>query len=124
MQRIPIKFVTAGMSLAKAVAREDGMVLAGEGTVLTDSAIDRLKNAGIPSLVVKGRPLPGLASGMDLHKVKERLPYLFRKYQDEQLMLTMQKMLEQYLDKAIAAEEETRRDEMGKQLAEGGEQGA
>lgn len=120
MQRIPIKFASAGMSLAKPIAREDGMVLVGDGTVLTDSIIDRLKNAEIPSVVVKGRPLPGLASGLDLCKVKERLPYLFRKYQGDKLMMTMQNMLTQYLDKAIQGKEEARRAEMGKQLADQG----
>lgn len=121
MQRIPIKFATAGMSLAKPISRDDGMVLAGENTVLTDSIIDRLKNAEIPSVVVKGRPLPGLADGLDLAKVKERLPHLFRKYQDDKLMTTMRMMLEQYLEKAIVAEEEARRAEMGSQLAGGKE---
>lgn len=124
MQRIPIKFATAGMSLAKPIARGDGMVLAGENTVLTDAIIDRLKNSEVASVVVKGRPLPGLASGMDLARVRERMPHLFRKYQDNKLMVTMQKMLEQYLDKAVQAEEEARRAEMGQQLADGKEQGA
>lgn len=121
MQRIPIKFASAGMSLAKPITREDGMVLAGENTVLTDSIVERLKNAGIASLVVKGRPLPGQASGMDLTKVKERLPHLFRKYQNDKLMVTMRMMLDQYLAQAIKAEEEARRAEMGGQLAGGKE---
>ena len=121
MQRIPIKFASAGMSLAKPITRDDGMVLAGENTVLTDSIIERLKNSEIPSVVVKGRPLPGLASGMDLNKVRERLPHLFRKYQDDKLMMTMRMMLDQYLGKAILAEEEARRAEMGGQLAGGKE---
>lgn len=121
MQRIPIKFAAAGMSLAKPIVRSDGMVLAGEGTVLTGSIIDRLKNAEIPSLVVKGRPLPGLASGLDLPKLKERLPELFRKYRNDKLMVTMQKMLEQYFERALRAEEEARRAEMGQQLAAGQE---
>lgn len=120
MQRIPIKFASAGMSLAKPIAREDGMVMAGDGTVLTDSIIDRLKSAEIPSVVVKGRPLPGLASGLDLCKVKERLPDLFRKYQGDKLMVTMQNMLTQYLDKAIQGKEEDRRSAMGKHLADQG----
>lgn len=119
MQRIPIKYAAAGMSLAKAVSRDDGMVLAGEGTVLSEAIIERLKNSEIPSLVVKGRPLPGLDSGLDLVKLKDGLPRLFRKFQDDQLMLTMQKMLEQYFAKAIAAEEEARRAEMSQQLSGG-----
>lgn len=121
MQRIPIKFATAGMSLAKPISRSDGIVLAGENTILTNAIIERLKNAEIPSLVVKGRPLPGLSSGMEISKVKARLPHLFRKYQDDKLMQTMQKMLDQYFQQAIEAEEEARRAEMDKQLADGQE---
>ncbi len=118
MQRIPMKFASAGMVLAKPIARDDGMVLAGEGTELTGSIIDRLKNAEIPSVVVKGRPVPGLASGMDLNKVRGRLPHLFRKYTDDPLMTAMRNMLDQYLQKAIEAEEEARRNENSQQLAE------
>lgn len=118
MQRIPMKFASAGMVLHKPIAREDGMVLAGEGTVLTDSIIDRLKNAEIPSMVVKGRPVPGLESGMDLRKVQQRLPHLFRKYTNDPLMNTMRNMLHQYLEKAIAQEEESRRAENSQLLAD------
>lgn len=117
MQRIPMKFASAGMVLHKPITREDGMVLAGEGTVLTDSIIDRLKNSEIPSIVVKGRPVPGLESDMDLNKVRERLPHLFRKYTDDPLMNAMRNMLDQHLIKAIALEEESRRAENSQLLA-------
>lgn len=117
MQRIPLKYADAGMILGKAVARPDGMVLAGEGTVLTDNIIDRLKNAGLPSIVVKGRPVPALASGLDLKKSKNRLSHLFRRHKENPLMWTLRNMIDQYFDVCIAQEDEARRKEMEANLA-------
>ena len=112
MQKIPLKYAFEGMILGKPVTRDDGMVMAGEGLTLTESIIDRLKNSGINSVTVKGRPVPGLDSGdVDLAKMKERLGHLFRKYQQNPLMWTLRNMLEQYLERAIALQEEAARQE-------------
>ena len=116
MQRIPIKFAVPGMVLVKAVVKEDGMVLAGEGLELSDAVISRLRNAGVPSLAVKGRPLPNLASGLSLPKALERLPHLFRKYPEDQLMRATRGIVEDFLLRAIAREEEERRTEMSRQI--------
>ena len=106
------------MVLAKAVSRDDGMVLAGEGLALTVSIIERLHNSGVKSVVVKGRPMPGLDSGdIDLVKMKSRLGFLFRKYQQNPLMWTLRNMLEQYLDRLIAQQEEAQRTEMAGMLS-------
>jgi hypothetical protein len=95
------------MILAKAATRADGMVLAGAGMQLTDAALNRLKDAGIASIVVKGRPMPSLnTGGIDLSKMKERLGHLFRKYQQNSLMWTLRNMIEQYLEQIIAMQEE------------------
>lgn len=108
MQRIPIKFATQGMILAKSASRADGMILAGENMVLTDAMVDLLKKAEIPSLVVKGRHFPDLPSGVDLTRVRERVPHLFRKYKDDKLMMAMRKVLEQCLARAVQTGEEER----------------
>ena len=118
MQRIPIKFAAAGMTIAKVVNRGDGMVLAGEGLKLTDSIIDRLRNAGVGSLVVQGRPLPGLNDGFDLQKLLGRLDYLFRKYRRDPLMWTMRNLLEQHFKKAIEEQEQAQREARETQLAQ------
>lgn len=119
MQRIPIKYASEGMVLAKPVARDDGVVMAGEGLALTDSIIQRLANSGINSVTVKGRPMPNLDSGeIDLAKMKERLGHLFRKYQQNPIMWTLRNMLDQYLDKAIALQEEALRQERSEMLGE------
>jgi hypothetical protein len=122
MQRIPIKFASPGMILAKPALRSDGMILAGEGFVLSDSVLEKLKDAGLSSLVVKGRPLPNLGAGMDLAKVRERIPHLFRKYQDDPFMNAMRNLLEHFVDKAIEREKEYRMLEMpGDTTREGGD---
>jgi hypothetical protein len=95
------------MVLAKAATRADGMVLAGVGMQLTDAALSRLKDAGIASIVVQGRPIPGLDTGdIDLSKMKGRLGHLFRKYQQNSLMWTLRNMIEQYLEQIIAMQKE------------------
>jgi len=118
MQRIPIKFAAAGMVLVKSVSQANGMVLVGEGVELTDSIISRLKNAGVPSLTVQGCPMPNMPSDLSLSKALERMPHLFRKYQEDPLMKSMRGMVEQVLRKAVAREEKERKAEMQKQLAD------
>jgi hypothetical protein len=121
MQRIPIKFASPGMILAKPALREDGIVLVGEGLVLTDSILEKLKSSDLSSLVVKGHPLPGLGKDMNLSKVRERMPHLFRKYEDDPFMNTMRNLLEHFLDKAIEREKEYRMVGMqGEPAQEGG----
>ena len=117
MQRIPIKFACDGMILGKPVLKNNGMVLVSEGTKLTDSMIERLRNTEVTSITVKGRPLPALSGGLDLGRMQSRLSHLFRKYQQNPLMWTLRNMLEQHLNKCIAEEEQARRNEMEQNLA-------
>lgn len=57
MQKIPLDKATSGMVIAKPVMNESGVVLIGEGTALTDAALEKLKDLEIPHVIVKGRPL-------------------------------------------------------------------
>jgi len=59
MQKIPLEKATEGMVLAKPIARENGVVLMGEGTELNELLIERLKGLDITKVTVKGRPLGG-----------------------------------------------------------------
>ena len=59
MQKIPLEKTTEGMVLAKPIARENGVVLMGEGTELNEQLIERLKGLDITKITVKGRPLGG-----------------------------------------------------------------
>jgi hypothetical protein len=106
------------MILAKSVARPDGMVMAGEGLQLTDDLLGRLKDAGVASVVVKGRPMPDPDNGdVDLTKMQSRLNHLFRKYQQNTLMWTLRNMIDQYLEQIIALREEESRLEREQELS-------
>ncbi len=59
MQKIPLEKAAEGMVLAKPIARENGVVLMGEGTELNEQLIERLKGLDITKITVKGRPLGG-----------------------------------------------------------------
>jgi hypothetical protein len=107
LQKIPIKYADSSMILAKAVTRSDGMVLAGADLQITDNLLSRLKDAGIVSVVVKGRPMPAMDSGdIDLPKMRGRLDHLFRKHQQNTLMWNLRNMIDQYLEQIITAQEE------------------
>ncbi|HOP41295.1 MAG TPA: hypothetical protein PLI53_09655, partial [Geobacteraceae bacterium] len=60
MQRIPISFAEPGMVLAKEIVRPDnpaGPALCGAGMELTESLINRLRDMGVQTLIVKGHPV-------------------------------------------------------------------
>jgi hypothetical protein len=58
MQKIPLDMAKSGMKLAKDVLTDNGRVLCGQGTELTDSLLLRLDNLGIQSITVEGFPVP------------------------------------------------------------------
>lgn len=71
MQKIPIDKAVSGMVLGKPLSRKDGVVLMGEGTVLTEQLIDRLKDMDIAKVFVKGRPLT--VEGEESKTLEQRL---------------------------------------------------
>ncbi len=88
MQKIPLAKARVGMVLAKPVLRENGMVLIGEGTRLSEEHLTSLKRQGVNFIVVKGAPvkMEGGSYGISLEKRQERLDYLFRKYKEDKWM--------------------------------------
>ena len=108
MQKIPLKMATHGMILGEAVQREDGLVLVGAGTELTESIINRLTASGIGSITVKGQPIAGGAGG-DYKSLIENLGPMFRHYQNDRFMLGLQGVLRKYFqvkqDEAEAAKQ-------------------
>lgn len=60
MPRLPPTDLEPGMKLAKPVTNESGMVLLKEGTELTDSLIDKLRNMGVDAVYIKGTSRPAL----------------------------------------------------------------
>lgn len=113
MQKVPIEVVKPGMVLAKGVTSDAGMVLCGEGTELTDSIIERLKQKNVSHLTLKGHPVDLGESKSTEQKVNE-LKERFSRVQSDPLML---KILEA-IESAIIALDTERKDES----TEGGHQ--
>jgi hypothetical protein len=105
MQKIPVKLAAPGMKLAKAVVREDGITLVGEGVELSESLIARFEQSGISTITVKGNPvqMDGLPGSTDYDKRAERINHLFRKHTDNAFMMTLKKVLSQYFRLKAAA---------------------
>jgi len=57
MQAIPLTLATSGMTLARDILREDGIILCGKGTVLSEALIERLKRLGVQTITVEGHPI-------------------------------------------------------------------
>ena len=103
MQKIPLKRAIHGMILGEPVKREDGLVLVGAGTELTESIINRLVASGISSITVKGNPLE--RSGNDYGKLVESLNPMFRHYQENRFMMGLQGVLRKYFQMKLAEAE-------------------
>lgn len=98
MQKIPLQLAQPDMVLAKAVTRENGMVLVAAGTVLNSTLLFRLENMGVEQVVVEGDPLDaGSGGGAEaLAKKREKLDHLFRNFKDDKYMQRVKKIVDAY----------------------------
>lgn len=106
MQKLPLRLAEPGMVLAKPVTRGNGLVVAAEGTELTQGIISGLERMEIESIVVEGNPvdMDGIAGGIRYEKRIERLDHLFRKYEDDQYMMRLKTSIKKYFQIKSAAE--------------------
>ncbi len=103
MQRIAVTKATSGMVLAQAVSMPDGgPVLVGEGVVLTDSLINRIRQAGVGTICVEGNPLGGQGTVGNLRLVAEKLPFLFRRHTENVFMMTICAVFSHHFARRIA----------------------
>lgn len=107
MQRIALERADENMKLAKPVVNDSGVTLIREGTVLSRSLIERLKNLGIREIIVRGRPLK--TEGKEdkpLSVLEKELEDRFRPTQSDPLMRQMKQIFLREL--RFWAEEEER----------------
>lgn len=111
MQKIPIDLAAPGMTLAKAVTRENGMTIMAEGMELTDSLIERLQSMSIDRITVQGNPVDmgGTGSGTVYAERLERLDVLFRRYENDKWMKRVKDRMGQYFQIKAAAQEAKRK---------------
>lgn len=107
MQKIPISLAAPGMVLAKAILRENGQVLVGEGTELSESLVNRLGSMKVDAITVQGHPvnMEGVGGGTSFATRIERLDHLFRKHQADPWMNKVKAHMHQYFTMKAAAEE-------------------
>ena len=92
MQRIRIDQAAAGMVLARKVENAKGMILCGDGTVLTDTLLERLERSGVSHLTVEGRPVAE-QEGPSLREELEALDARFAGTVGEPLMEAIREMV-------------------------------
>ncbi|HBE95140.1 MAG TPA: hypothetical protein DD766_00465 [Desulfovibrio sp.] len=115
MQKIPLNLAKPGMKLAKAVTRDNGMVVMGPGMELTESHLERLRSMEVDRITVEGNPLEGGSSGVDTsaaHRL-ERLDHLFRRLGGDPWQDEVRGFLNEYL-RIKAAEQAARAAAEGK----------
>jgi hypothetical protein len=106
MQKIPLPLAEPDMVLEKPVTRDNGMVLVGQGTVLTEVLIERLRNMEIPSIVVQGHllDLDGGGAGTSFGRRSQRLDHLFRHAGSDPFMQDVKAFLADYFTRKGAVE--------------------
>lgn len=84
MQKLPLKYLSPGMKIAKPVANDKGIVLCGEGTMVNSSILSALHKREIPYVYVDGHPvdLPEL-NEPPLEERIQMLGHRFRKIADQ-----------------------------------------
>lgn len=97
MQKIPLEQVTEEMVSAKNVRMPDGSCIIQAGQPFDATVLRRLERTGAATVVVQGRPVPGLDMGYDAERLATRMPHLFRNFQDDPRMMQFCRLLQKIL---------------------------
>ena len=94
MYLISINDIRPGQVVAKAVTNTKGAVLCPSGFKLTESAITRLKNTGVESIIVEGE-----AGGDVEQDMEKRLEELARRFEsvEDPIMIQLRAAIEKRL---------------------------
>ncbi len=91
MAKVAIANLKAGMRLTKPVVNETGMVMFGEGTVLTDQMITKLSNMNISAVFVEGAQQRTKTKDEALREIEQRFA---RSGENEQMKMLKKVMIE------------------------------
>lgn len=94
MKRVLIDRLKPGMKLAKPVVNDAGMILIGEGTVLSGAHISRLENMSISSVFVEGTSGPAKTKDELIAELDAR----FKKTEDEPYMATLKRIMKEVIE--------------------------
>lgn len=89
------------MKLARGIESANDTKLADEGEMLTTASLRRLSMAGIQSLVVCDKPVPGYDMGYDCAVCYQRLPFLFRNHKNDPFMTKLMTFLAEHFEERL-----------------------
>ncbi len=94
MKRVSVENLKPGTKLAKPVLNDSGMIIIGDGTVLSDSHISRLQNMNISSVFVEGTAGPSKSKEELLAELDAR----FKKTGEEPYMSILKRVLKEQIE--------------------------
>jgi hypothetical protein len=105
MQRIPLSLAKPGMTLAKPVLRDNGLVLVAENTELSESLLERLTRMEIETITVQGHPVDMGGGDESPYALRiARLERLFRRHVEDAWMQGVREHIRQYFQlKSVGA---------------------
>lgn len=93
MKKIATESVTAGARLARPVVNDSGITLFGEGTILDEKSIERIKGLGIDYIYVEGASSPRRPIEEEFKELEKR----FSKAIDVPYMTTIKTAVKEYI---------------------------
>jgi len=106
MQRIPLNLAKPGMTLAKPVLRDNGLVLVAENVELSESLLERLMRMEIETITVQGHSVDmGDGGESPFARRAARLEHLFRRHADDAWMHRVREHIRQYFQLKSAGAE-------------------
>jgi hypothetical protein len=92
--KVSVSSIKPGMRLSKPVINEAGMILLGEGTVLTNALIERLQNMNVSSIYIEGASEPERSKEDMLSEIDAR----FKKTEDEPYMGLLKRIFKEHIE--------------------------
>jgi len=94
MPKIPVSNLEPGMKLAKPITAKNGMVMLGEGTELSATWIERIRDMDIASVFIDGPPEHGLSKEEALARLDAR----FANVQDKPYMNLIRNLTKEHIE--------------------------
>ncbi len=94
MKKVSVEILKPGVKLAKPVVNDSGMIIIGDGTVLSDVHIERLQNMNINTVYVEGTAGPSKSKEELLAELDAR----FKKTEEEPYMSILKKVLREHIE--------------------------
>ncbi|MEN6622689.1 MAG: hypothetical protein ABFD50_14195 [Smithella sp.] len=94
MPKLPVDKLEPGMKLAKPVTAKNGMVMLGEGTELSETWIERIRDMDITSIFVEGPSIQTLSKEEALASLEAR----FAKTEGKPYMNIIKKITKEHIE--------------------------